>query len=347
MTNEALGLVDVSLLFALVDDFATHDAGAAIKKVSREADEGRDFSEFGLQLTEHLRNLLLASTLGPDTDLLDVPADRREQYRRQAEKFAIGDLYRLIDYLRDFLGRLRWSTQPLMDAQMLAVRAAKMDRTVEFGTILGKLDDLLRQGTTPGPAAEFDLFSSTPPAQPAAQTQPIDTESTDREKTVAPRDTARPAEQGPQADRDTAEQPTAENSPLPTAGTQPVSDDLRERILQRIRRHSTIMAGFLTDARITRGEGGAVDVTVYHGNGYIQKQLAQKSNANMIQAEVAAEMGQRLHVRLHVHSGPPPEEKPKSRPAEIPVNSDELLKTDKKLRMIVEKFDAEILPDDR
>jgi len=327
ITNEALGLVDVSLLFALVDDFAAHDAGAAITRVSQVAEEGRDFSEFGVQLTEHLRNLLLASTLGPDTDLLDVPADRRKQYHDQAQKFAIGDLYRLIDYLRDFLARLRWSTQPLMDAQMLAVRAAKMDRTVEFESILNKIDDLLQHGSAAAPSREADLFQKT-------------TINSSPPETPAPARAIEP----PSAKESAPTQPPAEEK---SAGGSPVSDDLRERILKRIRQHSTVIAGFLTNARISRGEGGAVDITVYQGNGYIQKQLAQKSNANMIQAEVAAEMGQGLHVRLHTRSGPPPDENQKSKPARKPINASRLLETDEKLRMIVEKFDAEILPEDR
>lgn len=331
ITNEALGLVDTSLLFELVDDFAAGDAAAAIAKVSRVAEEGRDYSEFGVQLVEHLRNLLLVTALGEDTDLLDVPADRRELYKNQATKFALGDLYRLVDYLRDFLGRLRWSTQPLLDAQMLAARAAKMDRTVEFSEVLGKIDELLQQGVGE-PSPEANLFGSAPAATPGIPAIP----SPPKEKSTPP-----PAPVSTET-RVTPPAPAARQDERPAVG-----DNLQERILDRIRKHSAVIAGFMTNARITRGEGGAVDVTVYGGNGYIQKQLAQKSNANMIQAEVAAEMGQGLHVRLRVDSGPPPGEPTKAKPARKPANDDSLLQSDEKLRMIVERFEAEIVPEER
>jgi len=337
IANEALGLVDTGMLFDLVDDFAAHDAGAAIERVSRVANEGRDYSEFGLQLAEHLRNLLLATTLGPETDLLDVPADRRERYLAQAKKFAIGDLYRLVDYVRDFMGRLRWSTQPLMDAQMLAVRAAKMDRTVEFETVLEKIDELLSQSggtrsTTVSEPAQRTFMP--PPNRPPSSPSPT------ANRAAPPPDIRRP--------------PAPPQPPVPDsrsgktggAGT-PVSEDLRQRILGRISEHSRVIAGFMTNAQITRGEAGTVNLTIYQGNGYIQKQLAQKSISNMIQSEIAAEMGQGLRVRMHVQSGSPPDDLPKSKAAPQQANAAELLQSDEKLRTIVEKFGAEILPDNR
>ena len=348
IANEALGLVDVSLLFALLADIAAGDAAGAIEKVSRVAEEGRDFSEFGVQLAEHLRNLLLASTLGPDTDLLDVPADRREQYAAQAKTFAVGDLYRLVDYVRDFLSRLRWSTQPLMDAQMLAIRAAKMDRTVDFESILGKLDSLLAHGgTVAARNAGPDLFSTpAPPAAPGARPGPTPSAGAHKAEATGRNGQANAMTKAP-ANGMNAALPVPESLPTAAHGGGLVSNELRERILARIRSHSAVVAGFLATAHIVRGEGGAVEITVYQGNGYIQKQLAQKSVANMIQAEVAAEMGQGLHVRLHVHSDPPPERGAASPAAEPPVDAKKLMETDEKLRLIVEKFGAEILPDTR
>lgn len=334
IANEALGLVDTSLLFGLVDDFAAGNAGAAIAKVSRVSEEGRDFSEFGVQLVEHLRNLLLVTALGQNTDLLDVPADRRELYQKQAQKFALGDLYRLVDYLRDFLGRLRWSTQPLLDAQMLAARAAKMERTVEFSEVLGKIDNLLQQGVGES-SGGADLFGS-PRPPPPGKSAPSAPSRENSSLPVAPARTDTPVV------RPKASAPAETQEERPAVG-----DELQERILNRIRKHSAVIAGFMTNARITRGEGGAVDVTIYGGNGYIQKQLAQKTNTNMIQSEVAAEMGRGLRVRLRVDSGPPPEDRRKTKPGAKPVSADSLLQSDEKLRMIVEKFDAEIMPEER
>ena len=67
----------------------------------------------------------------------------------------------------------------------------------------------------------------------------------------------------------------------------------------------------------------------------------------MIESEVAAEMGQGLRVRLHVNSGPPPENAPKASASQPVADAAKVLESDDKLRMIVEKFDAEILPDKR
>jgi len=345
IANEALGLVDTGLLFDLVDDFVAHDAGAAIERVSRVANEGRDYSEFGLQLAEHLRNLLLATTLGPESDLLDVPADRRERYLAQAKKFAVGDLYRLVDYVRDFMGRLRWSTQPLMDAQMLAVRAAKMDRTVEFETVLEKIDELLSQSGGASPATGSEPVQQTL-IPPPTRNRPSSPPSPPVNQIAPPRDTKRTAATPPPTP---SAQPTAPDSMAGKAGGSgtPVSEDLRQRILERISEHSRVIAGFMTNAQIARGEAGIVNLTIYQGNGYIQKQLAQKSISNMIQFEIAAEMGQGLRVRMHVQSGPPPDDLPKTKSAPKHAAADELLQSDEKLRTIVEKFGAEILPENR
>ncbi len=346
IANEALGLVDASLLFQLMEDFADNDVGAAMSRVSQISAEGRDFGEFGAQLVEHIRNLLLVKALGAKTDLLDVPADRREAYTQQAERYALGDLYRLIDYLRDFMGRLRWSTQPLLDAQMLAARAAKMDSTVEIGSLLGKIDQLLAGGeidTSPAPG----LFNGpakrqpAPPEPPKAATSPRPTSQATPATTPKPSTTPKPAVPEPRS------QPAEKPQPSSTSEAgQPVTEVLRQRILERIKEHSPIIAGFMTNSQISRGEAGVVNVVVYGGNGYVQKQLGSKSNLNMIQSEVKAEMGERLHVRLRVESGPAPDQAQPAKQVKKSQDSNALLQNDEKLRMIVETFDAEIMPAD-
>jgi hypothetical protein len=209
-----------------------------------------------------------------------------------------------------------------------------MDRTVELSEVLGKIDELLQQGVGE-PSGEANLFGSAAAATPGTPAIP----SPPKEKSAPPPAPVR---------TETRVAPSATPAPAARQDERPVvGDNLRERILDRIRKHSTVIAGFMTNARIVRGEGGAVDVTVYGGNGYIQKQLAQKSNANVIQAEVAAEMGRGLHVRLHVDSGPPPGQKTATKPARKPANDDSLLQSDEKLRMIVERFEAEIVPEER
>ncbi len=340
IANEALGLVDVSLLFQLLDDFAEGDVGAAVSRVSQVSAEGRDFGEFGAQLVEHIRNLLLVKALGEKTDLLDVPADRREAYDQQAKRFALGDLYRLIDYLRDFMSRLRWSTQPLLDAQMLAARAAKMDSTVEIGSLLSKIDQLLAGGDADsGPAPS--LFNGPAKRQPAPPAPP---------KPVVPKRSPPPTQSSsppPSPSTETASPPADETQSRSKGDAgQPVTEELRQRILERIREHSPIIAGFMTNSQISRGEGGVVNVVVYGGNGYVQKQIGSKSNQNMIQSEVKAEMGERLHVRLRVESGPPPGQARSSTPTKKVPDVNALLQTDEKLRMILETFDAEIMPAD-
>ena len=114
-------------------------------------------------------------------------------------------------------------------------------------------------------------------------------------------------------------------------------------ILEAICQTRPTLQAILGQAELIRTGAGTIDLNVYKGSPFHQRQLAQKPIRDLIHAEIARALGEGLRVTIHVKS----EERPgkgngsaQRRPA-APVNS--ALASDHNLQEIMRRFDGEIV----
>jgi DNA polymerase-3 subunit gamma/tau len=132
-----LGYTDASLLDEIVDAFAAADGAAVFRAVNRVIEGGHEPRRFATDMLDRFRDLIVLASV-PDaisSGLIDVPPDRADALRGQAERYGLASLTRAADIVAVGLDQMRGATSPrllleLMCAQVLLPAAASDERSV-------------------------------------------------------------------------------------------------------------------------------------------------------------------------------------------------------------------------
>jgi len=146
-----LGLVGDEAYLDLFEIVADRAYGEVFRFVARIRDEGYDLNEFRRGLADAIRTLLVVKLDGADASAA-LRGDLAERYAAAAERFDTGELLRMLAQVSelDTEGRFRKSVDPQLMLEVLLLRFAHLDRTVD-------LEALIRAAAGDGPL---------PPPQP-------------------------------------------------------------------------------------------------------------------------------------------------------------------------------------
>ncbi|MGH7602769.1 MAG: DNA polymerase III subunit gamma/tau [Gemmatimonadaceae bacterium] len=203
--REALGLVPEDEFLAILDIIADHHAGDVFEAVNKLTDAGVDFGVFLSGFADMLR-ALLAVVLNGRAD--GVSAAAAAALAKRKELFSAGDLLRMIGAVNALEPTFRKSGQQQLLIEMLLVRMALLDRTVE-------IEDLLR-GLNAAPSRGEDRE----PQSGSVRTQPA-------QASVA-RSAHRPSTRPGYPPQLTAPNSLAAESPARTQSTAPNEAQLSE-----------------------------------------------------------------------------------------------------------------------
>ncbi|HXF96185.1 MAG TPA: DNA polymerase III subunit gamma/tau [Gemmatimonadales bacterium] len=152
--REILGLIPDEVYGEMLRLIAERDAGAAFPLVDRLVEAGSDLGEFVAGAGEILRALALADLGGEPEGLSE---GLREVIARYRLLLPAPDVVRLLGVLSEIEPRLRTGGNTRLAVELLLLRWAMMDRTVELGKVLaalGESPDVARSPSRlPPPAA--------------------------------------------------------------------------------------------------------------------------------------------------------------------------------------------------
>jgi DNA polymerase-3 subunit gamma/tau len=134
--RDALGLVAEDEYLGVLDLIADRRAADVFPLIRRLSDAGVDLGQFLAGLGDMLR-AQLAVTLGGDAP--DVSEAARERLHANKDRFAAGDLLRMLALLNETEIRFRKSGQQQLLLESMLVRFALMDRVVELEDVLRAL----------------------------------------------------------------------------------------------------------------------------------------------------------------------------------------------------------------
>ena len=183
---QALGVVDRDLFFDLVDHVANSNSGGVLQLVQRVMSTGYDLQEFLAGLTEHLRHLLVAHTLGPEA-LSDIAESARPRYVESSARFSEADLLRLLMIVGDAETDVKQSSQPRLKLELALLNMAHLSRAGDLQQALDQLSTLeahAENGTLPTTTPAQESSSSGSQEEPkgtasqSASAPPPDTDST-------------------------------------------------------------------------------------------------------------------------------------------------------------------------
>ncbi len=154
--RRVLGLVEEERYLELLDVLADGRHAEVFNLVERLLDEGYDLAEFYHGLMDVLR-VVLRLRLEPGAPL-DLREDLRAAFTARGERFAPGDLVRMLSAAAELetSGSMRRSANPRVLVEMLLLRLSYLDRTVD-------IEELLR---AMGGAPSARGGAASPPAEP-------------------------------------------------------------------------------------------------------------------------------------------------------------------------------------
>lgn len=140
-----LGAARTQSLSEIVDALAQHDPGSALELVQDVLFSGVDLLDFTDQLSEYIRDLLVASYCPPDHDLLAGAVADGETLQRQADNFNQQQLIYMLQVIREAKLRARRATTGRLALEIAIAKLSQLDDLVTIQKALESLD----QGQAP------------------------------------------------------------------------------------------------------------------------------------------------------------------------------------------------------
>jgi DNA polymerase III subunit gamma/tau len=286
---ELLGLVKADVLAEASEAILARDAARALHLVDSLASHGHDLRQFALELSAHLRDLMILKVCPDPGLLLEGTRVHLEISRRQAERATLAELELMLKILQQTEGEMRRAAQPRFLLEMALIRLTEIGRLHGLQEILERLVALearLPGGPmTPEPTAQLALFG-----QPAAASMPS-------VPSAAP---LRPAETRPP-------QPTVRASAPPdaAAGWTATVERLRGR-----KRLASVLAAVQSAAL----EEDRLTLEVANGNAFVRDTLEDPEARQLIAETAAQTFGRRVRLEYRFAAV----EAPRLEPAESP-----------------------------
>ncbi|HEX2095465.1 MAG TPA: DNA polymerase III subunit gamma/tau [Longimicrobiaceae bacterium] len=169
--RRVLGLVGSELFLELFDILAERRHVDVFRFVARLLDEGYDLTEFYRGLADFIRALLMVKLDGAEAEVRD---DLRAELATRAERFAAGDLLRMLSQVAelDADGRFRKSGEQRILIELLLLRFAYLERTVTLEEVLAAVGGGGGAPATPGNGSGGRTAAEAPPVRRAPEPPP-------------------------------------------------------------------------------------------------------------------------------------------------------------------------------
>ncbi len=136
---EALGILDRSVLFELIQAIYEGSSERCLKIIDDLYNHGYDIKVFYHQLIEHLRNLIIA-LINPE--ILDMTNFEKKETEKQASLFGIEKLQFMLDILISKEQEIMYSYNPRFLIETVLIRLSNIDEFLSLDEILRRLDNI-------------------------------------------------------------------------------------------------------------------------------------------------------------------------------------------------------------
>ena len=119
LVERVLGTASSAAVKQLVQAMIEGDAAEGLRVINGAVDSGTDPRQFGQQVVEHLRGVLITQTAG--ADMIEASPDERALYEEQAEQFERGRLVRAIRAFNEAVNNFRGGWQPQLSLELALI----------------------------------------------------------------------------------------------------------------------------------------------------------------------------------------------------------------------------------
>lgn len=123
LAEQTLGTASNRATGKLVQAIIDNNVAEGLDVLNQAIDEGADPAQFGRQIVEYLRNLILVQTAGPS--LVDATAEMRATLQEQAAAIGRAALLRAIRAFNAAIGEIRGGWQPQLPLEMALIESTR------------------------------------------------------------------------------------------------------------------------------------------------------------------------------------------------------------------------------
>ncbi len=324
---KALGLVDRGFLIEYTDAVADADSKKVLQLTARVFSGGIDVMDFVQELLEHFRILMILSTDPNAGDSLNLSPAEAKEYGRQAERYVIGDLLRMMKIISRINTDIKAGLDERLLLEVAGVRIAEMESTVALSEVIRHLQQGRdRTATLPANPGQKKKGSNQPPAgsrlahgnsrTPEPSQKPVATEPSNN----------------------TANEPATD-----TRLSFPQLEAGWNLFLKLFRKSKPMLASQLDMAEVRGVENNKLDLVFYATCKPSRDLVAQPENSKLILKALKEHYGAVLNIKTSVD---PNKERPRpadeAEPAKA-VDPAELVQKSPRLKRLLEKTEGQIV----
>ncbi len=146
---EVLGAVDVEVFNSLMERIAENDTMGALKVIDEIVWQGRELSQFVVDFTWYMRNLLLLQASDHVSDQLDISLENLESMKQVAEKVKDYQLMRYIRIFSEMSNQIRYATQKRVTLELAVIKLTTPQMEDNMDSVLDRirvLEDKVERG---------------------------------------------------------------------------------------------------------------------------------------------------------------------------------------------------------
>lgn len=169
---EVLGTVDVSVFGSLMKSIRSGNVNGCLSILEEIVSRGRELTQFTVDFTWYLRNLLLAKASEELAETLEIPSDYMQEFLEEVHANEEETLVRYIRIVSELTNKIRYATQKRVLVEVALIKLCRPQMETEYDALVdrvGKLEEAVEHGVLPPSfAQEKQTASQADEAQLAA-----------------------------------------------------------------------------------------------------------------------------------------------------------------------------------
>lgn len=137
-----LGAVDTEVFSEMLRAIINKDTVSCIRQVEEIVNFGRDLSQFIVDFTWYLRNLLLVKTSDGAEEIIDMSAEKMNRLKEEAQMVESGIIVRFIRILSELTNQLRRASQQRVLVEIALIKLTQPSMGTQYEDLVQRIRDL-------------------------------------------------------------------------------------------------------------------------------------------------------------------------------------------------------------
>lgn len=149
---EVLGTVDVSIFGKLMSYIREQKVTECLGLLDDIVARGRELTQFTVDFTWYLRNLLLTKASEDLMDTMEIPTDYREEFLKEVHANNAEQLVRFIRIFSELTNKIRYASQKRVLVEVALIKLCKPQMEMEYDALshrVAQLEEALENGVVP------------------------------------------------------------------------------------------------------------------------------------------------------------------------------------------------------